>query len=123
MITEARKAILDHYDVNYYGIIQNKGKYEQEMLYVPYFWGQNDEDERIGDPDYIEWRVWEVTEDDERSFPELRQDAVTHVALRKHGDGFIISELLGTYYDLEEFQEDVADEIWDMKQDAEEASQ
>ena len=113
-----KRQALEQFNVNHCGIIQNPGRYEGEMIYVPHFWEQNDEDRRVGDPDYIEWRVFEVTEDDKAEFPELAKDRVTHIAIHENDDGSLEMELLGQYYTLEEFKQDVADEIWGMKQDA-----
>ena len=34
-----REEIIKHYKVNEYGIVERPGKFEGEMLYIPYFYG------------------------------------------------------------------------------------
>ena len=77
-----RQEILDRYTLRD-GIIVSPGKFEGEMLYVPYFWeqyidGGADED----DGDIISFTV---TEDDVREFPELEGTSVVRLVVNDQG--------------------------------------
>lgn len=66
-----RKDIENEYDVDEYGMIKDLGKFEGEMLYVPYFYdmymdGFYDEQ---GD----DWVFFEISDDDRKQFPELEK--------------------------------------------------
>lgn len=83
-----REEILKEYDVNQHGIIKTPGKFEGEMLYVPYFWdaylngmADSDEEEILG---------FEVTEEDRAMFPELIDQ--TQVLLHVRDDGFVCEQ-------------------------------
>ena len=66
-----RQDILNNYDVDKDGAIRSPGKYEREMLYVPFFWeGSAPPDEYSGrDAEISHFRV---NKDDRREFPELK---------------------------------------------------
>ncbi len=81
-----RQQILDEYDVDANGIIRDPGKFEGEMLYVPYFWdaflnGMADEDEG-------EVLTFEVDDTDREQFPELA--GIITIDLIETGDGFVV---------------------------------
>jgi len=83
-----RQTILEDYKVSDDGIIQSLGKFEGEMLYVPYFYdaalnGFADEDE---DDETI--MSFTVTDEDLAMFPELEGQAT--VLLRESSDGFVV---------------------------------
>lgn len=88
-----RNQILADFDIeDGIGTINTPGKFEGEMLYVPYFWDmvmdgggdtQYDGDTPI---DYFE-----VTTDDIRLFPEL--DGTKRIAVWESDSGFVNSEL------------------------------
>jgi hypothetical protein len=83
-----RQDILDNYDVNEHGIICSPGKFEGEMLYVPYFWdlGMN------GCADEDEDGVWTFTImnfGDRVFFPELGNAKV--IRLEESEQGFVYS--------------------------------
>lgn len=80
-----RNQILKMYDVDTNGVIQSPGKFEGEMLYVPYFWlayldGGADDD----DGEYLRF---DVNADDVALFPEL--EGIGLVALSEDSQGFV----------------------------------
>jgi hypothetical protein len=65
-----RKEIEENYEVDKDGVIQSLGKFEAEMVYVPYYWeaylnGMQDRDDGkvLG---------FDVTAEDKEMFPELK---------------------------------------------------
>lgn len=81
-----RNEIIADYNVDERGVIRRPGKFEGEMLYVPYFWvaylnGMADRDDgrTLG---------FDVTPEDKLMFPELRGRRT--VKLRVREDGFVI---------------------------------
>ncbi len=85
-----REEIVKEYDVNKYGIIQSPGKFEGEMLYVPYFWdmvmnGMHDHEREDGTC------VIDVEEDDRKMFPDLEN--IDYVTLYEDGNGFVYTRL------------------------------
>lgn len=88
-----RQDILDHYKVDSHGVIRSPGKFEGEMLYIPYFWevgldGLADDDIEVGN-DNVEW-IFEITDDDRAMFPELGKTTV--LKLWESDQGFVYSE-------------------------------
>lgn len=84
----SRDEILHQYKVNDIGIIRNPGKFEGEMLYVPYFYdwfldGSGDEQ----DDGTI---LFDVCDRDREIFPEL-DDAET-ITLTVDSNGFVYGE-------------------------------
>lgn len=80
-----RAEILKMYDVDEHGVIRSPGKFEGEMLYVPYFWqaylnGGADND----DGEYLRF---DVNEHDLALYPEL--EGLVMVVLRENGNGFV----------------------------------
>jgi hypothetical protein len=106
-----RQHILDNYFVSQQGIIQSPGKFEGQMLYVPYFWekcldGQSDID--IDNVYGIE-----VLNADTAEFPEL--EGINTLALEESESGFVSAteyqSLAILERDLEESEEDDTTEI------------
>jgi hypothetical protein len=81
-----RTAILKHYDVDVNGRIRSPGKFEGEMLYVPYFWDVGLD----GFADTDNGTVWgfKVTKEDKLMFPELKRKR--SVRLAERDDGFVV---------------------------------
>lgn len=83
-----RQDILDEYTVSESGIILDFGQFEQQMIYVPYFWdsylnGFADEDE-----DGI--LTFNVDDKDREQFPELA--GIETVRLYQTSQGFVCAE-------------------------------
>lgn len=88
-----RDDILRDYKVDSHGVIRRPGKFEGEMLYIPYFWevgldGLADDDIEVGN-DNVEW-IFEITDDDRAMFPELGKTTV--LKLWESDQGFVYSE-------------------------------
>ena len=84
-----RKEIEKDYSVDS-GVIQSPGKFEAEMLYVPYFWdkalnGLAEEDEN-GD------FIFDVGDEDRKEFPELKD--VVSISLWSDENGFVYCEVV-----------------------------
>jgi hypothetical protein len=79
---ETRKQITEHFDVDDNGYINDAGKYEGEMLYVPYLWESGDGQET----DEREF-TFIITDSDRHQFPEL--NGVDIVRLYMSESGFI----------------------------------
>ncbi len=82
--TQIRARYLKQYTVSPYGRITNPGKFEGEMIYVPYFWecfldGTADSDNPIS---------ISVTPSDLAAFPEL--GSIKTVWLYERSDGFVV---------------------------------
>lgn len=80
-----REEITSEYTIDENGIIRDLGKFEGEMLYVPYFWdaylnGMADEDDG-------ETLTFEVSDDDRAMFPELAE--TKQVQIYQRDDGFV----------------------------------
>lgn len=83
-----RHEVLEQYDVNSHGVITTPGKFEDQLVYVPYFWemyldGGADEDDG-------EILTFTVTAADVTEFPELRDVKV--VRMYETDQGFVISD-------------------------------
>lgn len=81
-----RETILKEYTVDKHGIIKSPGKFEGEMLYVPYFWdaflngfADRDNGKIIG---------FDVTKEDKEEFPELKKHRT--VRLQETDQGFVV---------------------------------
>lgn len=88
----SRREILANYDIDNNGVITSLGKFEGEMLYVPYFWeigldGCADEDE-----DGV--FTFDIDEDDLAEFPELA--GVSKLMLEESEQGFVYSATVET---------------------------
>lgn len=81
-----RSEILKQYTVDEGGRIKSPGKFEGEMLYVPFFW----EAFLDGGADSDEGGVlgFDVTADDKKEFPELKGRKT--VKLLEREDGFVV---------------------------------
>jgi len=96
---------MKEFDVNEQGIIQSPGKFEGEMLYVPYFWDTmmegNGEDLYFSDGALVS--IIGVEDKDREMFPEL--GSATQIAIETTDQGFVnaitdsaaISRLLAEY--------------------------
>jgi hypothetical protein len=81
-----RQDILDQYKVDDRGIIRSPGKFEGEMLYVPYFWdaflngcADRDDGKVLG---------FDVTADDKKEFPELKRRRTVKIV--EDLNGFVV---------------------------------
>jgi hypothetical protein len=81
-----RRDILDQYKVDDRGIIRSPGKFEGEMLYVPYFWdaflngcADRDDGKVLG---------FDVTADDKKEFPELKRRRTVKIV--EDLNGFVV---------------------------------
>ena len=87
-----REEILKDYKVDEHGIIMSPGKFEGEMLYVPYFWdisldgGGLDEGE--------DWCSLKIESEDYAEFPELIKGVDDYIILSTSESGFIYNELV-----------------------------
>jgi hypothetical protein len=84
-----RKELLEMYDVDAQGIIRNPGKFEGEMLYVPYFWdlymngcATNETEDSI--------LIFVVEPEDAEAFPELEDKE--QVRLWEQDQGFVVED-------------------------------
>lgn len=66
------------------GIIKSPGKFEGEMLYVPYFWELDGEGEMLEGGAVL----FETTNEDLQQFPELEGQET--VVLFQRDDGFVV---------------------------------
>lgn len=86
-----RKDIEKDYEINKYGVIISPGKFEGEMLYVPYFWkcGLEGMAENIysEDNDDVTWWKFEITNEDLKEFPELGD--IKELCLWIDSNGFV----------------------------------
>ena len=80
----SRADVEKEYEVDGAGIIRSPGKFEAEMLYVPYLWEQvlGGDGEDMGDQTYLR-----IEEEDREEFPELQD--VTGVFLHTDDFGFV----------------------------------
>lgn len=79
-----RQEIMDTYDINEQGVITNPGKFEGEMLYVPYFWDAYMNGNGDWEDDFT---VFTVEPDDISEFPELMN--TTFIKLYEDDQGFV----------------------------------
>lgn len=85
-MTLSRKQIEKDYKVDEKGMIRSPGKFELEMIYVPYFWeiyleGGGEWDEEKG------FACIDVLEEDRLIFPELGKRE--RIRLNESSDGFV----------------------------------
>lgn len=76
------------------GIILNPGKFEGEMIYVPYFWdaamnGLADEDNTMSEYDDTPVSLFNINDEDREQFPELKE--IITVELWEDSNGFVRS--------------------------------
>ena len=112
----ARDQILADYDVNKHGIIKSPGKFESEMLYVPYFWdgimdGGGDEQVLDGETpvDFVMF-----SDEDLELFPEIG-DAFG-IALWESDQGFVNSR----HFDTEEEYNEALEELQQAEEEGDE---
>ena len=105
-----REQILKDYDVSDGGLIRSPGKFEAEMLYVPYFhelWGEGGGDEDFGNVAFFIITPWDL-----EAFPELA--GTIGVALEETDQGFVYCTTCDTeqeYKDLVERAEAAESEL------------
>jgi hypothetical protein len=80
-----RQEIMNEYKVDEQGIILSPGKFENEPLYVPYFWDAYLNG--FADDDDGEVLTFIVNQDDRNEFPELAN--IRQVRLASTDDGFV----------------------------------
>lgn len=80
----------ESYNINQYGIIENAGKFEGCMYYMPYFWDMflNGGYDSIDD-DYI---YFNLNDDDKKMFPELEE--YQQLVIYENENGFVYGNLL-----------------------------
>lgn len=85
-----RQDVLKEYQVNDKGIITNKGKFEGEKLYVPYFFDavMNGFSDEIGES----LDIFILTKEDKTEFPELKD--VFAVVLEHSDNGFVYGKTM-----------------------------
>lgn len=84
----ARRQILNSYTINGYGIIQDSGKFQAEMLYAPHFYEfASDGEELSGMEDGEYMSLISVDDEDRVEFPEL--GAALYVLLIESDSGFV----------------------------------
>lgn len=86
-----REDILEHYDVDENGFITSPGKFESEMIYVPYFYDllmHGASDETIYSSDGTIFKdIFNITSEDIQIFPELK--GVQQIEISESEEGFI----------------------------------
>lgn len=81
---ESRADVEKYYEVDGAGTIRSPGKFESEMVYVPYLWEQI----LSGDGEDVDGQTYLSIEDEDREkFPELED--VTGVYLHTDDFGFV----------------------------------
>lgn len=80
-----RNEILKEYAVNLHGVIKTPGKFEGEMLYVPFYWEIFLDG--FADRDNGKILSFDVTKEDKLMFPELAKRKT--VKLYQRDDGFV----------------------------------
>ena len=80
-----RDEILAHYNVNDAGVITSLGKFEREMLYVPYFWSHGLEGFYSEDTGSVYF--FEIGPEDRTLFPEIGN--IYGLALEESDTGFV----------------------------------
>lgn len=78
------------YTIDANGAIKNPGRFQGQMLYVPYFWDMGLEG--FADRDDGQTFGFDLTENDKKKFPELRGRRT--IKIYQRNDGFI-SEIQG----------------------------
>jgi hypothetical protein len=83
-----RKELLDLYQVNDRGRITDPGKFEGEMLFVPYFWDivLNGFGNATGEFDWVD-----ISREDRAEFPEVGR--ATKIRLHECESGFVFGDL------------------------------
>jgi len=85
------------YEVDNNGVIRSPGKFEGEMLYVPYFWEMvmNGFSSPSYDEDNCLYNELDITKEDREKFPELDRDdeKATTIELYEDLQGFVYGEL------------------------------
>jgi hypothetical protein len=77
---DTRKQITEYYDVDENGQITNPGKYEDEMLYVPYLWESGDGEE-VDENEFM----YVITDSDRHQFPELNDMDIVRLYMSESG--------------------------------------
>ena len=86
-----RKEIEKMYDVNEQGIITSPGKFEGEMIYIPYYWDMALEgfsDDTLWDDD-VQIDRFVIGTEDTREFPELQGFQAYVIELWELDNGFV----------------------------------
>ena len=86
-------AFADSFDYDDYGLITNPGKFERECRYVPYFWNLtlHDAQDDIEYDEFMGFYVFNITKDDIKIFPELKD--IESVTVYECSQGFVYSLL------------------------------
>lgn len=102
-----REEIIKAYSPDVYGIIRQPGKFESEMLYVPYFWDASLNG--MADYDFGKVLFFEISSADRANFPELGN--YYGIGLEETEQGFVNSQI---YYSKREYNAAVryAEQQW-----------
>jgi hypothetical protein len=84
---DSREAIEAEFTVNEHGIIQDPGKFEGEMVYVPYFYDMvmNGFSDESGEG----WDAFQISAEDAQMFPELKDDVGKYMVIEYSDQGFV----------------------------------
>lgn len=84
-----RDEMLNEFSVDEHGRIVSPGKFEGEMIYVPYFWQQGLDG--CADDDDGETFSFEIGDDERQQFPELGD--AKRIALSESESGFVFARI------------------------------
>lgn len=87
-IREARERIEAEYKISAEGVIESPGKFEGEMIYVPYFWDMGLDG--FADSDDGEVFEFAVSDAEREIFPEL--EGAEMIELYESDSGFVTAE-------------------------------
>ena len=90
-----KQEIIKAYDVNEQGVITSPGKFEGEMLYVPYFWDHvmSGMGESFPDDNGTQTEAFCIIPEDAEEFTELADDVGRYLYLWEDSQGFIHTEM------------------------------
>jgi hypothetical protein len=89
---DTREEVLANYKINEHGSITSPGKFEGEMLYVPYLWEKSLDG--CGDFDFGNIQGFVIEDSDRKLFPELADTFA--ISLMETDSGFVNSRHFAT---------------------------
>lgn len=106
-----RDAITSEYEVSEHGIITSPGKFEAEMIYVPYYYDLigDGASEIIDGPLETRFDVFEIDADDRALWPEI-DETTTHLVISERDNGFVDCEEM-TSREFERWSERIARDV------------
>jgi hypothetical protein len=90
--SDMRAEVTQHYTVDAHGLICDLGKFERDMLYVPFYWEASLNG--CSSADFGTVQFFEICTDERAAFPELG-DAYG-IGLAETEQGFVIAKLYDT---------------------------